>query len=83
MTIEKLLEFPETYMQWEQPWPGKSASGAPLDASVTLRATISDCIKMQRYENDKLFPDKDALNDKELLLDFMATNWAYALKEFE
>ncbi len=63
------------FLEWSTPWKGLSATGRDESAHVVERATVNDCVKIQRaaMHNTRL-----ALNmsERALLLDFIAVYWA-------
>lgn len=76
MNVTDLLESRHTtFLSWHEPWPACGPEGNELDAHVELRATVHDCINMQRaWEKSKDFPTDG--DDGRRLEDFMAVNWA-------
>ena len=75
-SVEALLEARhETYLEWGEPHPACGPEGNKLDAHVTLRATVHDCINMAR-RMAKAHNKPTMGNDYEFLLDFIAVNWA-------
>lgn len=71
----RLLELRhEAKLSWVEPWPAKSPDGSNIDAHVEMAATVHDCINLQRVRWDGI--RDHFLKDKELLIDFMAVNWA-------
>ena len=75
-TLFALLESRhETMLQWCEPWPACGPEGNDLDAHIILRATIHDCINMQRRVA-KAAGRPTASDDENHLLDFMAIHWA-------
>jgi hypothetical protein len=68
----------ETMLQWLEPWPACGPEGNDLDAYITLRATVHDCINMQRRAaKDAGHPTMG--EDEKHLLDFIATHGAQAV----
>lgn len=65
----------ETMLQWCEPWPACGPEGNDLDAHIILRATIHDCINMQRRAA-KAAGRPTLGDDVNHLLDFMAIHWA-------
>lgn len=61
----------ETLLQWCDPWPACGPEGNDLDAHVILRATVHDCINMQRRVA-KAAGRPTMGDDGNHLLDFMA-----------
>ena len=74
--IEQLLEKRhEALLEWVEPWPACGPEGNDLDASVTMRATVHDCINMSRLvARSKGKPTM--CDDENHLLDFIAVHWA-------
>jgi len=64
----------ETLLQWCEPWPACGPEGNDLDAHIFLRATIHDCINMQRHEAKKAGRPTMG-DDRNHLLDFMAIHF--------
>jgi len=65
----------ETMLQWGGPWPACGPEGNHLDAHIILRATIHDCINLQRRAA-KAAGQPTNYRDENYLLDFMAIHWA-------
>jgi hypothetical protein len=75
-SLSALLEFRhETLLQWCEPWPACGPEGNDLDAHIILRATIHDCINMQRRVAKEAGRSTMG-GDRGHLLDFMASHWA-------
>ena len=83
-TASRFLEEPDHFfLIWHKPFPGVDKEGAaPVQARVTLRASVQDCILMARHAlhskkwpRGKTYPNE---SDLDLLLDFIAVNWATA-----
>lgn len=64
----------ETFLQWCEPWPACGPEGNDLDAHIVLRATVHDCINMQRRVA-KAAGRPTMGDDGNHLLDFMAIHW--------
>jgi hypothetical protein len=64
----------ETMLQWCEPWPACGPQGNDLDAHIILRATVHDCINMQRRVA-KAAGRPTMGDDGNHLLDFMAIHW--------
>jgi len=75
MTIEELMVNTDTCLEWHEPRPGMDVDGKSAETSVTLRATVKDCINYQRERSKS--HNYPLLSEKDLLLDFIAINWAY------
>ena len=71
-----LLESRHTAMlEWVEPWPACGPKGNTLDAHVTLRATVHDCINLQRAADGQA--GRPTMGDDEQRLDeFMVVHWA-------
>lgn len=65
----------ETLLQWCEPWPACGPEGNDLDAHIILRATVHDCINMQRRAA-KAAGRPTMGDDTNYLLDFIAIHWA-------
>jgi len=64
----------ETMLQWCEPWPACGPEGDDVDAHIILRATVHDCINMQRRVA-KAAGRPTMGGDKNHLLDFMVIHW--------
>ena len=81
MKDNDMLEHRKTLrLRWFEPWPGLSRSRKPVDAHVTISATIDDCVNMQRMSEAKSHP-KQRSKDKELLFHFIATRYAELVRD--
>jgi len=69
----------ETMLQWCEPWPACGPEGNDLDAHIILRATIHDCINIQRRAA-KAAGQQTMGDDANHLLDFMAIHWAQVVE---
>lgn len=77
--IEKLLESRhEVVLEWDEPWAAFAPQGEPIDAHVTMRATVHDCVNMARIPWAERGTTHQG-RDRELLLDFIAVHGARAL----
>lgn len=65
----------ETFLQWCEPWPACGPEGNDLDAHIILRATVHDCINMQRRVA-KSAGRPTMGDDENHMLDFIAVHWA-------
>jgi len=65
----------ETMLEWHEPWEACGPEGNELTAYVTYRATVHDCINIERL-HAKLRGHPSSGQDANFLLDFMAVNWA-------
>lgn len=72
----------ETMLQWCEPWPACGPEGNDLDAHIILRATIHDCINIQRRVA-KAAGQQTMGDDANHLLDFMAIHWAQVVEANE
>lgn len=76
MTIEQMLEQRHSLkLVWNEPHRACGPEGNRLDAHVELRATVHDCINLQR-ELVRNLQGETMGNDDQHLLDFMANNFA-------
>ena len=74
-SIDKLLESRHTEMiEWFEPWQACGPDGNRVDAHITLRASVHDCINLQR-ECDRQ-KGEVATDDAERLKDFISVHWA-------
>ena len=77
----ELLKLRHTAMlEWVEPWPACGPQGNTLDAHITLRATVHDCINLQRGA-EKHAGHPAVGDDAHLLEEFMAVHWARARNE--
>ena len=81
MQISELLNKPNTYLEWLEPWPGINPDGSETFGNVILRATVNDCIKMQRAATP--LTHRQIENDYEILLDFIAVHLAKVIGKLE
>jgi len=65
----------EKSLTWVEPWPACGPEGNALDAYITLKATVHDCINLQRMAAKEAGRPTMG-GDAEHLIDFMATHWA-------
>jgi hypothetical protein len=81
MDIQQMLAHRDTvYLEWADPWPGIDAEEDGVTCRVSSRATVADCLNMARYSavcNDLKVPS----DEKDLLLDFIATMWAEPVED--
>jgi len=71
-----LLETRHTAMlEWVEPWPACGPEGNTLDAHITLRATVHDCINLQRA-SDRHAGRPTMGEDARRLDEFIGVNWA-------
>ena len=70
----------ETLLQWCEPWSACGPEGNDLNAHIILRATVHDCINMQRRVA-KAAGRSTMGDDRNHLLDFMAIHWARVVEE--
>jgi len=78
--ISALLESRhETMIQWCEPWPACGPDGNDLRADVILRASVHDCINMQRRVA-KAAGRPTIGDDANHLIDFIAVHWAKVRK---
>ena len=79
--LNALLEARHTkFLQWGEPWQACGPEGNDLDAHIILRATIHDCINMQRLIA-KAGGHSTMGEDGERLLDFIAVHWAQVVSD--
>jgi hypothetical protein len=80
--LAQLLEARHTAMlEWAEPWPACGPEGNALDAHVRLRATVHDCINLQRAA-DKQAGRPTMGDDERRLGDFIAVHWATVVTTF-
>lgn len=71
-----LLESRHTAMlEWVEPWPACGPEGNTLDAYITLRASVHDCINLQRAA-DRQSGRPTMGDDARRLDEFMVVQWA-------
>lgn len=76
MDIEEMLEKRHTLkLGWAEPWPACGPEGNALDAHVEVRATVHDCINLQRAVA-KAGGHPTMGGDGGRLLDFIVVHWA-------
>jgi hypothetical protein len=75
-SIPALLESRHTAcLEWAEPWLACGPEGNDLNAHVVMRATVHDCINLQRAVARQA--GRATMGDDEnFLLDFMAVHWA-------
>ena len=74
--IVELLESRHTAMlEWVEPRPACGPEGNTLDAYITLRATVHDCINLHRAV-DKHAGRPTMGDDARRLDEFMVVHWA-------
>ena len=62
-------------LTWVEPWPACGPEGNELDAHVALKATVHDCINLQRMAAKEAGRPTMG-GDAEHLIAFMTTHWA-------
>lgn len=72
MYAELLKRADEVLIQWSEPRPGKTGEGTEIRVAVRIRATVADCISMERMA-------RFSSNDEQLLGDFVALHFAEVL----
>lgn len=76
-----LLESRHTVMlEWIGPWPACGPEGNIVNAMVTMRATVHDCINLQRAV-DKREGRPTIGDDASRLEEFMVINWATVVED--
>ena len=74
--LVRLLESRNTAMlEWVEPWPACGPEGNTIDAHMTLRATVHDCVNLHRAA-DKQAGRPTMGDDARRLEEFMAVHWA-------
>lgn len=74
---KSLLEARHTaVLQWYEPWPACGPDGCELGAHITLRATVHDCINIQRRVDLESGRTVDG-DDMRRLGEFMTVFWAH------
>ena len=72
----------ETFLEWKEPWSACGPEGNRLDAHITLRASVHDCINMQRAAA-KSHGHPTMGDDYNHLLDFIAVHWAEVVERVQ
>ena len=81
VSIEELLESRHaTVLEWGEPQRACGPEGNPLAAHVSLRATVHDCINLQR-EVDRRYGCPTTGDDARRLEEFMVVNWAWVVEQ--
>ena len=76
MEVNEMLEARhETLLEWDDPWEACGPDGNEITANVTHRATVHDCINIER-RHAKLRKHPTCGSNAEFLLDFISVNWA-------
>ena len=65
---------------WVEPWPACGPEGNDIYAHLEVRATVHDCVSLQRAAVRQRGGDTMG-NDARHLLDFMAVHWATLVEE--
>lgn len=77
-----LLKRHESYLEWVEPSPSMLVGTFQIaNAHITSRATVHDCVNMQRYI-ESMSSKKFKHTDKELLEDFIISNNAKAFENY-
>lgn len=63
-------------LEWREPWPACGPTGNQLSANIVLRASVHDCINLQRAADQEAGLPTEG-GDARRLEDFMAVHWAY------
>lgn len=78
-TDSKLLELledrHEAILEWQEPWPACGPDGNDVEAYITIRASVNDCINLRR-KSVKAAGGSTMGNDLSHLADFISNNWA-------
>lgn len=77
---EMLEQRHETRLCWLEPWPAVGPDGNDITAHVEHRATVHDCINMNRRVA-KASGRLTMGDDINHLRDFMAVHWAIPVEE--
>lgn len=64
------------YLYWDEPRPSCNPEGYDLTACITLKATVHDCINMQRLMAKNQGRPANG-SDGNLLKEFMLINYVY------
>ena len=79
-SIDELLESRHTsWVEWVELWPAYGPGGAIIDEHVTIRATVHDCINIQRAAVRQAGKPATKVTDARMLEDFMAIHMATIL----
>ena len=80
MTTDQLLQHRhEIFLEWNEPWPATGADLKQTDAHVVLRATVQDCINLERRSWAARSEKRFCGTEGNLLEEFMAIHWATVL----
>jgi len=81
MDVDQMLEHRySTLLGWADPWPALDAELGPFSACVHSYATVHHCIGIARQTAADL-GRPPSIDDREALLDFIATMWAEPITE--
>jgi hypothetical protein len=74
--LMELLDSQDTVMlEWVEPWPARGPKENKLDAHITIKATVRDCINLQR-ETDRKEGRITMDDDLQKLDQFIVVNFA-------
>ena len=74
--IERLLENRhEIFLTWTEPRKACSPQGTEINAHLMLKATVHDCVNLQRAVAKKR-GEPTMGNDAQFLEEFIVVNWA-------
>lgn len=77
MTLIEMLEQRHTlFLEWSEPREARSADGVSLEAHLTCRATVHDCVNMARLARFQYDLASGPGMDEDLLNDFISVHWA-------
>lgn len=78
MQIKNLLNNRSTKLMWSEPYPGIDSDGKERTCNCDLTMSVQDAIDYTRYVYSKLGLGEELKpsSDEDLLLDFIAVNWA-------
>lgn len=75
--LTQLLKAQHAVMlEWVEPWPACGPEGNAVDAHVRLKATVHDCINLQRAADKQAGRPTTDDDDERRLGDFIAVHWA-------
>jgi len=69
------LTMDTAVLEWFEPWEACDPEGGVIDAHTTIRASVKDCINLQRFRNKKAGRSITE-NDEILLNEFIIQHFA-------
>lgn len=78
--IKHALENQDLHLQWLEIAKGYE-NGEVIEVTLVNRATVKDCIRIQRLMYNEHERGNLLMTDEQLLVDFMDVHWADLVKE--